>query len=292
MLLLRVLLQFFVANCPPLDDVEGMDLTTTHSPGCSACRQEQLLPFAFSMAFQPIVNVSDRSVFAYESLVRGVGQQSAVSVMSQLNATNLYSFDQACRVKSIELATQLRLADGPARLSINFIPNAVYRPEACIQTTVQAAARTGFPLDRLIFEVTEAEKIRDHAHLNEILRDYRKRGFSTAIDDFGAGYAGLNLLAKFQPDILKIDMELTRDIDSRPVSRTIISAVLMVCREVGIRPIAEGIETAAELKVLQDMGIELFQGHLFARPELEALPVPVFPDGSMSSMEHRKALAQ
>lgn len=229
------------------------------------------------MAFQPIVNVTDRTVFAYESLVRGPDQPSAASVMSQLDESNLYTFDQACRVKSIELASQLKLADGPGRLSINFIPNAVYQPEACIQTTVRAAARTGFPLNRLIFEVTEGEKIRDHAHLNNILQDYKRRGFATAIDDFGAGYAGLNLLAKFQPDILKIDMELTRDIDSRPVSRTIVAAVLTVCRDLGIQPIAEGIETIAELNVLREMGIELFQGYLFAKPQLEGLPIPVFP---------------
>jgi len=230
------------------------------------------------MAFQPIVNASNRTVFAYEALARGANQHSAASVLSQLDETNLYAFDQACRVKSIESASRLNLAATQARLSINFNPNAVYRPEACIQTTMQAAARTGFPLDRFIFEVTEGEKIRDHAHLNDILQDYRKRGFATAIDDFGAGYAGLNLLAKFQPDILKIDMELTRNIDSRPVSRTIVSAVLMVCREIGIQPIAEGIETPAELNVLTDMGIELFQGYLFAKPELEALPIPVFPN--------------
>ncbi len=269
--------QHYLNLCFP-DDIERMAVTTPHSAGCSACREGQGLPFAFSMAFQPIVNATNRTVFAYEALARGVNQHSAASVMSQLDETNLYTFDQTCRVKSIELAAQLNLASSEARLSINFIPNAVYQPEACIQTTVQAAARTGFPLDRLIFEVTEGEKIRDHAHLNDILQDYRKRGFATAIDDFGAGYAGLNLLARFQPDILKIDMELTRDIDSRPVSRSIMTAILTVCRDIGIQPIAEGIETAAELNVLRDMGIELFQGYLFAKPQLEALPVPVFPN--------------
>lgn len=261
-----------------LEHMPAMNVITVPPRSCSACHDGQILPFDFSMAFQPIVNARERTVFAYESLVRGVDQQSAASVMSQLDDTNLYTFDQACRVKSIEWASRLKVNETPARLSINFIPNAVYRPEACIQTTIEAATRTGFPLDRLVFEVTEGEKIRDHAHLNNILQDYKRRGFATAIDDFGAGFAGLNLLASFQPDILKIDMELTRDIDSRPVSRTIVAAVLTVCRDLGIRPIAEGIETVAEFTVLQGMGIELFQGYLFARPQLETLPIPVFPE--------------
>lgn len=175
------------------------------------------------------------------------------------------------------MASDLRLTDQEACLSINFIPNAVDWPEASIQSTVEAATRRNLPLQRLIFEVTEAEEIRDHGHLNDILREYKRRGFATAIDDFGAGYAGLNLLAKFQPDILKIDMELTRDIDKLHVSRTIVAAILTVCRDLDIVAIAEGVETLGELRALEDLGVELFQGYLFARPQFEALPPVVFP---------------
>jgi EAL domain-containing protein (putative c-di-GMP-specific phosphodiesterase class I) len=230
------------------------------------------------MAFQPIVNLRTRSVFAFEALVRGLAQEPAAAVMAQLNQENLYAFDQACRVRSIELASRLGLVATGAMLSINFIPSAVYRPEACIRSTVQAATRLNFPLDRVMFEITEGEKIRDHAHLSAIIGEYKRRGFLTAIDDFGAGYAGLNLLAQFQPDILKIDMELTRNIHERRASRAIVAAILSVCRELGIRPIAEGIETREELRALEDLGMELFQGYLFARPGFEALPVATYPE--------------
>ncbi|MDZ5650515.1 EAL domain-containing protein [Nitrospirillum sp. BR 11828] len=227
------------------------------------------------MAFQPIVDVAARTVFAYEALVRGVNGEGAGTVLSAVDADNRYAFDQACRVKAIELAAALGLPATGARLSINFMPAAVYRPENCLRTTVQTSNAVGMPLDRLMFEVTENEPVNDPAHLLGIFQEYRRRGFLAAIDDFGAGYAGLTLLAKFQPDILKIDMELTRDVSNRPVSRTIVAAIVQVCQTLGITVVAEGVETEDELATLRAMGITLFQGYLFGRPAFQALDKPV-----------------
>ncbi|MBB6252811.1 EAL domain-containing protein [Nitrospirillum iridis] len=242
---------------------------------CEACLEGTELPFSFSMAFQPIVDLSSRSIFAYEALVRGPDGQSAASVLGQVDAGNRYAFDQACRVKAIELAARLGLPATSAKLSINFMPAAVYRPENCLRTTLRTSRRVGMPLDRLMFEVTENEPVQDPAHLLGIFQEYQRQGFISAIDDFGAGYAGLNLLAKFQPQVIKLDMELTRDIHERFVARTIVSAILQVCRTLNITTIAEGVETEAELQALRDMGMTLFQGYLFARPGFEALPMPV-----------------
>jgi EAL domain-containing protein (putative c-di-GMP-specific phosphodiesterase class I) len=220
----------------------------------------------FTMAFQPIVDVGTREVFAHEALVRGLAGEGAASVLDRVDATNRYAFDQACRVRAIELAANRKLA---GNLSINFLPNAVYQPEACLGSTLAAARRTGFSADRIIFEVTEGERVVDHAHLRAILAEYRRQGFRTAIDDFGAGYSGLNLLAEFQPDYLKLDMELTRGIHGDRVRRTIVRGILDVCAELGIVPIAEGVETADEAAALADLGIGLMQGYLFARPSFE-----------------------
>lgn len=240
--------------------------------GCHECRDGAGLDFVFTMAFQPIVNVTTRTIHAYEALVRGSANEGAASILARVNNENRYRFDQACRVKAIELASRLGLAQQPdCLLHINFLPNAVYRAETCIRATLQAAAEFNFPANRLVFEVTEGERVRDEAHLQSIFTEYRRQGFSTAIDDFGAGYAGLNLLANFQPDIIKLDMALTRDIDSNPARRAIVSGVLLTCRELNIQVIAEGVETAAELSVLRDLGIELVQGYLFARPAFEQL---------------------
>jgi EAL domain-containing protein (putative c-di-GMP-specific phosphodiesterase class I) len=243
---------------------------------CGACRDDSELDLAFTMAFQPIVDLRSKEIFAYEALVRGPNGSSAGSVLSQVNEQNRYKFDQGCRVRAVELASALGLPATGASLSINFIPGAVYHPEVCLRATLRAAGQLQFPLERLIFEVTEGERITDPPHLVSIIKTYRRLGFRTAIDDFGAGYAGLNLLAEFQPDIIKIDMDLTRGIDSRPVTQTIVAAILQVCRTLNIGVIAEGIETAAEAKTVLGLGIPLMQGYLFAKPGFETLPVPTF----------------
>jgi len=177
-------------------------------------------------------------------------------------------------VKAIELASRLGLAAIPGcRLSINFLPNAVYRAETCIRATMEAARESDFPHDRIMFEVTEGEQLTDPAHLQSIFNEYRRQGLITAIDDFGAGYAGLNLLARFQPHVLKIDMELIRGIDRDPVRQAIVEGITLVCRRLSIDLVAEGIETAAESACIRDLGIRYQQGYLFARPGWEALPL-------------------
>lgn len=246
----------------------------TPLPPCAFCDDEQRLEFDFSMAFQPIVDLRDHSVFAYEALVRGLDGSGAAQVLGRVNDNNRYAFDQACRIKAVELAARLEI---PCLLSINFLPNAVYQAATCIRATLAAAQRFNFPTERIIFEVTENEQLIDKEHLKNIFQEYRRHQFRTAIDDFGAGYSGLNLLAEFQPDIVKLDMALLRSVDSDPVRQTILKGMISVCRELNIEVIAEGIETAGELQALQDMGLYLFQGFLFARPAFEALPAINWP---------------
>ena len=156
-------------------------------------------------------------------------------------------------------------------LSINFMPNAVYRPELCIRSTLEAARAHNFPLDRLIFETLESEHVDNYRHLTNILREYREFGFKTAIDDFGAGYSGLNLLADFQPDLIKLDMALIRDVDQDRVRQVIVRGIVTICEQLGVTVIAEGIESAGERDFLSDCGIFLMQGFWFAKPAFKAL---------------------
>lgn len=230
---------------------------------CEGCRNSEHLQFQFDYAYQPIVNVVDHSVFAHEALVRGPNGESALSVLEKVNDSNRYQFDQACRVRAIQTAADIGL---DSRLSINFLPNAIYRPELCIRTTLQAAREFGFPITKIIFETIEGERVDDGKWLAEILREYHRMGFLTAIDDFGAGYAGLNLLADFQPDILKLDMDLVRNVNSNKPRQAILKGITRVGEELGISIIAEGVETAEEYACLKDMGVSLMQGYLFSKP--------------------------
>lgn len=236
---------------------------------CGNCNDEQSLGFDFTMAFQPIVNCRSGEIFGYEALVRGLNNESAYSIISRVNEGNRYIFDQQCRIKAIELAARLQLS---SMLSINFLPNAVYKPERCIKTTLDTAKKTGFPTKQIMFEFTEGEKINDSAHVKKILEYYDSMGFKTAIDDFGAGYAGLGLLSDFQTDIVKIDMGLIRGIDQDQARQTIVKHSISMLLELGITPLAEGIETPEELRWLQNAGVELMQGYLIAKPGFEMLP--------------------
>lgn len=237
------------------------------APYCTRC--EGTLDFEFSMAFQPIVDVANREVFAYEALVRGRGGESAASILAQVDDSNLYTFDQACRVRALELAHSLGC---DRRVSINFLPNAVYAPEACIQATLATAERLGWPVSQLMFELMETEAVRDRLHLHSIVEAYKAMGFTTALDDFGAGHANLDLLVDLHPDVIKIDRELVCDIQSSPRRQILVEGLIDLAVKLDIRLIAEGVETSGEAAWLYRRGIALQQGFYFARPALEQLP--------------------
>ncbi len=235
---------------------------------CQDCLSGQDLGFQIRMAFQPIIDWQLQDIVAYEALVRGPNGEGAGWVFARINETNKYYFDQACRVKAIETAAKLGCS---TFLNINFLPNAVYNPETCIKATIEAADLYGFDLTKLIFEVTEGEEIPDKAHLNRIFRSYAKRGFQTAIDDYGSGFATLDWLVELRPHLLKLDMQLIRDIHLNFSKQYIVMKTIEQCELQGTRVLAEGIESKAELDFLVQAGVRLFQGYYFAKPALETL---------------------
>jgi EAL domain-containing protein (putative c-di-GMP-specific phosphodiesterase class I) len=158
------------------------------SVACQGCRDGDDFPMPFTMAFHPIVDVAAGEIWGYEALVRGTEGQGAYSVLQAVTEANRYVFDQACRVKAIELAGANLPRSSKAHLSINFMPNAVYEPRACIRATLAAAARTQFDPKRLMFEFTENERMDDVAHVANIVAEYKRMGFMTAL--CGAGPAG------------------------------------------------------------------------------------------------------
>ncbi|QDU18565.1 EAL domain-containing protein [Urbifossiella limnaea] len=228
----------------------------------------------FTMAFQPIADLEARTVFAYEALVRGPGGEGAAAVFDLVTESARYHFDQRCRTKALALATRL---GPPAGLCINFLPNALYHTETCLRATLQAARHYAVPPDRIIFELTEGEEVADLPVVAEAVRECQRQGLRIAIDDFGAGHSGLNLLADLQPDLIKLDMGLCRGIDASRPRRAIVHGVLAACADLGIGVIAEGVETEGELTALRDLGVRYVQGFLLARPAVESLPEVRWP---------------
>jgi EAL domain-containing protein (putative c-di-GMP-specific phosphodiesterase class I) len=127
-------------------------------------------------------------------------------------------------------------------------------------------------VENIVFEVLETESLTDQRNLIQYLRIIQDFGFKTAIDDFGAGYSGLNLLVKYQPNYIKLDRELIGNIHQDCVKQSIVSGIQQICKPLAIEIVAEGVETADEFHWLNDAGISIFQGYYFARPAFEALP--------------------
>lgn len=193
--------------------------------GCEACLTTTVSSTGITMAFQPIAGVVQQTVFAHEALLRGTDGRSASEVLAAAGE-NLYSLVQACMAIAIKWAAALKV---PALLSIKFMPNAVYNPLNCLRATVAAAERVDGPLSLIIFEVTEQEKMVDEAHVLSILKAYRAKGLLTAIDDFGAGYSGLSLLAEFQPHFLTLDLALIKDIGTSRTRQALVRHTVLLC---------------------------------------------------------------
>jgi blue light- and temperature-responsive anti-repressor len=147
-------------------------------------------PAPYSFAYQPIIDAEARRAFAYEALVRGPSGEPASSVLSRLNGNALHVFDRDARVGAIQLASRLGLS---ALLSLNFLPGSLHSLPDALDATLRAAERASLPVRQLILEVTEGEIIHDAKDFADRVNAYRASGLRLAIDDFGAGYSGLNL---------------------------------------------------------------------------------------------------
>lgn len=233
-----------------------------------------------TFAFQPIVDTVSRQIFSYEALIRGKENESAYQVLQQVSASHLHFFDERIRIEAIALAARLGIN---CHLNLNFLPQSLYSSETAISSTLDAARRYRLPWENIILEVSEAEVIGDHARFAELVNEYRAMGMKVAIDDFGAGYSGLSLLADFQPDQVKLDMKLVHGIESHGPRQAIVRAIEQVCRDLGIDLVAEGVERMEEYLWLSKEGIRFFQGYLFARPAFQCFPSVKYLEDSCPS---------
>ena len=224
----------------------------------------------FSHDFQPIVDVDEGSIVSYEALLRGKNQEPPVVIFNQVGERSLHCFDQYNRERAISLAARLGI---DCAINLNFLPSDILQDDGrCLTQTIDAFKANGLDPKQLVIEITESEVVEHHESLCRILNKVRREKISIAIDDFGAGYAGLNLLASIQPDILKIDMSLLRGISECGPRQAIVRAIYNMSIDLGIELLAEGVEQESEYNWLRDLGISLYQGYLFGKPEFERLP--------------------
>lgn len=220
-------------------------------------------PLRFAYAYQPIVDVERKTVFGHEALVRGPEGQPASTVLEQVTHAMRAQFESASRDKAIAGAAALGIE---GVLSINIMPNHILDVDENIEQILAASCRYGLPTNRLMLETNEGEQVADVKRLVRMMDRCRAFGMLAAIDDFGGGFSGLSLLANYQPDLIKLDMALVRNIDRDPARRAIVAGIMNMCREMNVAVVAEGIETEGEQAALTDLGISLMQGFLFGKP--------------------------
>lgn len=224
---------------------------------------------AFAIAFQPIVDLDRREVFAYEALGRRAGSDGAAALFAGLDAPARADLERRLARAALRAAAHL---PGAQRLSINLGPSMLCDPIALHELHRQAQT-LGLDGRRIVFEFPESSPIARSAwsQAQRLLRDW---GYATAIDDFGAGYAGLELLADCAPDLIKIDIGLVRGIAADRARQVIVAGLVSIAAQLGIALIAEGVETQADAAQLKSMGIVLQQGYLYARAQVGRWPQP------------------
>ena len=226
---------------------------------------------AMFMVVQPVVSLTNHDVFAYEALVRtrepSIPHAGAFfEAAEQLRLVR--ELDRHIRAKIAEILPGL--PEGTSML-INVHPDSLADPDLYSgESPLTPFAK------RIIFEITERSSLHSMENAKEQVARLRSAGYRIAVDDLGAGYAGLTSIALLQPEIVKLDMELVRDIDTSPTRATLIAGMIALCNQLGIAVIAEGVETPAEVKKLQELDCELLQGYYFAKPGLP-FPTPVWP---------------
>jgi EAL domain-containing protein (putative c-di-GMP-specific phosphodiesterase class I) len=264
---------------PELDDFGGISsLHELHVALQTGWLLGQFQSGGVTSHFQSIVHAQDTSrVFAHEALLRGRGRDGAAlephAILQWAREAGLYQeLDLAACCCAIRESAHLA---GDATVFINFSPTMMDDAERSLGATVAAVADAGLAPQRFVFEVIEADRIEDAEKLKRVLDRYRRDGFRVALDDLGAGWSTLNLVHRLQPDFIKLDRELVRDVHRNNVKDLVASKLLEIGHGLGIRTVVEGVEQPEELAWARQRGADFVQGFLIARPGPSARPVPV-----------------
>lgn len=223
-------------------------------------------------ALQPIVNIHTGVVYGYEALLRGVAQLGFPDVQTLFSYACghriAHSLDMTLRERAIGQFARLPNA-GAFRLFLNMDPRImdvdVERPEK----TLDLLQRFGLGPDVICFELSEIADLTTNPHLGRIISAYRAHRFQIAIDDFGTGYSGLKLLYEHPPELLKIDRFFIQRIADDYKKRLFVANTVQLAHVMGISVVAEGVETERELMTCKEVGCDLVQGFLIARPTLQ-----------------------
>jgi EAL domain-containing protein (putative c-di-GMP-specific phosphodiesterase class I) len=220
------------------------------------------------VAFQPIVSWRRGAAIGYEALLRTTEPSLARPPDFLAVAESLGRLSELGRLIRAKIAEAIPAAPPEARIFVNLHARDLADPEL-----LDESAPLSRHAERVVLEVTERTSLDGVADLVPCAQALRRAGFSLAIDDLGAGYAGLSSLTQLDPEVVKLDMSLVRGVDQHHAKQRIVRSMVSVCSELGMEVVVEGVETAGERDTLVRLGCDLLQGYLFARPD-RGFPVP------------------
>jgi EAL domain-containing protein (putative c-di-GMP-specific phosphodiesterase class I) len=213
------------------------------------------------MAFQPIVNAKDRSTYGHEALLRS-GEPALPHPGAVLEAAErLGRLDEVGRRVRAAAAEAMAGADHAGVLFVNLHPRDLFDPDL-----IDERAPLTRIASRVVLEITERASLGTGETVTDRVRALRTLGYRIAIDDLGAGYSGLSSFALLEPDLIKLDIALVRDVHQSRTKQRLIRSMTMLAKDMNILTVAEGIEVAEEREKLCELGCDLLQGYLFARP--------------------------
>lgn len=217
---------------------------------------------ALWMAYQPIVSWKNRGVYSYEALFRTTAKDvnGPLEMLDLAERTHrVYDVGRAIRTR---VARDLEQLPGDALVFVNLHPNDLADDELYLAQSPLARHA-----HRVVLEITERASIHDLDDVLSRVAVLRGLGYRVAIDDLGAGYAGLTTFAQVQPEFVKLDGSLVRNIEGDRARQVVVGSMMNIARDLGSAVIAEAIETVAERRMLEQLGVDLMQGYLFCRPE-------------------------
>lgn len=217
--------------------------------------------------YQPIISLSSGDILGWEALARcpkdSPFESPALLFDFAEEIGSLFALEEACRHAAIK---GVGLLKSDQKLFINVHPKTMVDPNFQPGKTLELLNIYGLRPINIVFEITERHPIKDFNAFHSALDHYRSQGYLVAIDDVGAGYSGLWTIAETKPDFIKIDMSLIRGIDTNPMKRSLLEAILSFAEKIECRLIAEGIETDRELSSIMSMAVHYGQGFHICRP--------------------------
>jgi len=220
--------------------------------------------------FQPIVFLEGLGVLGYEALSRGPedsGFEGTEMLFSFAESTNmLLELERLCRKNALRAAQSLNIGH---KIFLNSSARALQDKDFTPDQLAELVSELGLKQDGIVLEITERVAIQEWESFRKVLRKFRDHGFQIAIDDMGAGYSSLQAIAELEPDYLKFDISLVRNIHENLIKKGLLETLVTLSSKINASVIAEGIEDREEYQVLRSLGVQLGQGYLFASPSMQ-----------------------